>query len=564
MSLEEARKRQSLLKAKAMQGRLTAPQEPTAARESASGASPGEDTIAILRRVWEGSTPAKMARGAQAWMEDPAGTAKGVARELDTDVRTLAEGATFGFADEIAAAGSAALGQGTYEENLAAEQARDAAIEPGRRIAGNVAGAVASLPLLPLKGAGMLRAAGEGAALSGVAGAGFAKPGERLKGAATGATIGAVIPPALQGAARVAAPTVTKAVQTMRDMGVTPTAGQLFPKTVGRVEQSVASVPILGGAIRGGRLRAVEQFNIGAINHALSPIRKTLPKGTEAGYGAVKEAAKVISQGYDDVLGKIDARPDQRFANDLGRIAQFARTELDDNLRNYFGQQLKKYASLDRMKGGVMPGKEAKQIISSLSGQARKFQKDPDPFRQNLGYAFEDLSKAFSDMVKRSGTPDQAAQLTALDKAFARQLRIERATAMRGAKEGIFSPAQLANSARAMDTSLRRKRSAYGEALMQDMAEAGEQVLGPTVPDSGTPERLASMALLAGGPAYIDPLAMLGGAGLASLYTRPGQSTLAGLAAREAGPVGRGVAATLRELSVPAGVGSAVAAAQEK
>lgn len=524
----------------------------------------GEDTLAILRRVWEGSAPGRVIRGARALAEDPGGTVAGAARELDKDVRAVAEGATFGFADEIAAGASAALGHGTYEENLAAEQARDQVIAPSRRVAGNVAGAVATLPLLPLKGAGMLRAAGEGAALSGLAGAGFAKPGERLKGAATGATIGAAIPPALQGMARVAAPTVSKAVQTVRDMGVTPTVGQIFPKTVGRIEQGLASVPILGGAMRGARQRAVEQFNIGAVNHVLNFAGMTLPKGTAPGAEAIKKSYQMISRGYDDVLPKMQGRLDRRFVSDVQRIAAEVDLNLTDDVARLFRKQVDRIVKVAGDAKGVLPGQKAKRIMSDLAGRSRNLVGDSDSMRRDLGFLLDDLRQSFSDMLKRGSSPDLAAQLGRLDKAYAGQKHLFVAAAKPGEEAGMFTPAQLQAASRQLDKSLDKRRTAMGEAFMQDVADAGRQVLGPTLPDSGTPERLASMALLAGGPAYIDPLAALGGAGLASLYTRPGQSALARLATRQTGPVGRGVATTLRSLSVPAGVGSAVAAAQNE
>src|SRR3546814_5073520 len=66
-------------------------------------------------------------------------------------VRSVASGMTFGLADE-AAAGLSSLtgigeqpgGQGDYESNLAAERARDEQIPKGTRIAGEVAGGLAT------------------------------------------------------------------------------------------------------------------------------------------------------------------------------------------------------------------------------------------------------------------------------------------------------------------------------------------------------------------------------------------------------------------------------------
>lgn len=123
-------------------------------------------------------------------------------RAADDTVRSLASGATFGFADELAAAGSTALGQGSFEENLRREEAKDDQISPLVRIPGEVAGGVAST--IATGGLGLLRGgatlprlAATGAVEGGIAGAGFARGGaeERAKGAALGAGIGAAAGP---------------------------------------------------------------------------------------------------------------------------------------------------------------------------------------------------------------------------------------------------------------------------------------------------------------------------------------------------------------------------------
>jgi hypothetical protein len=62
----------------------------------------------------------------------------------------------------------------------------------------------------------------------------------------------------------------------------------------------------------------------------------------------------------------------------------------------------------------------------------------------------------------------------------------------------MFTPAQLAQAVRAQDTSVGKGASATGQALMQDLAEQGTNILGSKVPDSGTAGRLA---LLGGGAA---------------------------------------------------------------
>lgn len=156
-----------------------------------------------------------------------AGDMAGLAgRALDTGARFLARGATLGFADELAAAGNAAIGgltgqPGTFRErfqqNVAQERARDAANDQANMLASvlmqGIGGAAAPLPIwggaasIP---SAMMRGAGTGAAYGAAAGIGNAEGtlSERLPAAvpsaAFGAGLGATVAPAMAGAGAVA------------------------------------------------------------------------------------------------------------------------------------------------------------------------------------------------------------------------------------------------------------------------------------------------------------------------------------------------------------------------
>ena len=130
------------------------------------------------------------------------------ARRADDFVRSVASGATFGFADEIAAAANTAtdLGDGgTYDENVAAERARDEEIPLSRRLAGEVTGGLATAAVAaPVAGLtkagqafsklpGFAKAVTGGGLYGGLYGGGIAEGGvtERAKGAGGGAALGA-------------------------------------------------------------------------------------------------------------------------------------------------------------------------------------------------------------------------------------------------------------------------------------------------------------------------------------------------------------------------------------
>lgn len=168
--------------------------------------------------------------------------------------RSVLQGASFGFADEI----EARLKGGDYSKNLAAIQAGKAAYEkenPWSAIAGDALGSLVTLPvggalaaipkvgkvvsavtagMSPLK-AKLAASAATGAAYGGVGGAGRAKEDERLQGAGIGAATGAVLSP------------------------VASLAGSAVSGTAQRVVDKSADVPVIGSAIKNtvGRLPGV-------------------------------------------------------------------------------------------------------------------------------------------------------------------------------------------------------------------------------------------------------------------------------------------------------------------
>lgn len=151
----------------------------------------------------------------------PVPKARSLGQLADDAARSVASGVTLGFADEIAAAADTTLGTGagklTYEENLAAQQARDKEIPPQIKMAGEVAGAAATAPLrapaLAATGLSKLppivRNIGGGAAGGAGFGAGEAEPGERVEGAVKGAGMGGAVGAAVPAAASAASKTVS-------------------------------------------------------------------------------------------------------------------------------------------------------------------------------------------------------------------------------------------------------------------------------------------------------------------------------------------------------------------
>ena len=69
-----------------------------------------------------------------------------------------------------------------------------------------------------------------------------------------------------------------------------------------------------------------------------------------------------------------------------------------------------------------------------------------------------------------------AKELSKTDKAYAMYKRVEKASGAIGAPSGEFTPAQLSNAVRALEK--QPSKYARGEALLQNISDAGKNVLG--------------------------------------------------------------------------------------
>lgn len=193
-----------------------------------SFASPGMSTSNqdTIKKLMEGATPAD------------ASTYGNVSEggKIGTAVRSGLQGLTFGAGDEIVAAGTSALGPGTYDQELDRERAR---LDRGRdkfpktALASEIGGAI-TMPLGGLKSTGklgldMARGAATGAGLSGVYGFGAGEGGflDRAASAKNAAIIGAM----LGGAFPIVGKGVQKYMQGRSDKAAIASAAKGAPST---------------------------------------------------------------------------------------------------------------------------------------------------------------------------------------------------------------------------------------------------------------------------------------------------------------------------------------------
>lgn len=475
------------------------------------------------------------------WVKGMVGEKRAV--EMGTEAERIQRGAARGLRDPIdagaqlvtrllesvAPAGSKfeSFARGERERveqiNKVAEQAyRQGPTSEAGRIGGNIA---ALAPLAAIAPGGPVVGSMVSGGLAGTMqpvdpGQDFWK--EKAKQAAVGTATGLGAGATVKALGRVISPQPAAGAKELIEAGVSPTPGQVMGGVWRRIEEGAKSIPLLGDAIRAGEKRAVEQFNRTAINKALEPIGQTLPKNMPVGRQAVDHAKEVIGQAYDDLLPKLTAKVDQQFIGDVSNLMGLARSGgLPDNMVKQLGDVLE-FHFKKISPNGTLTGQTLKEIESDLGRLAAKYGRSQVGSEQLLGDAFKEAQRLLRGWVERSN-PQYADQLSKINTAYSRYLRVENAAGRLGSQEGVFSGAGLSAAVKSLDPSLRKGAYARGKATMQDFAEAGKNVLGAKVPDSGTAFRLANMLGLGalGGGFAVHP-ALPFAMGAAALPYAPG------------------------------------------
>lgn len=378
--------------------------------------------------------------------------------------------------------------------------------------------------------------------------------GEKGKQVGGGTVLGTVMGVLARGVTGMISPNPSKEVSLLQREGVTPTMGQLFGKNAATVEDAVQPFASFG------QRRAVQQLNRAGYNRALKGVGEALkddvkngaqlPKFQfegdlkDVGYDGIAQTGDKLSAAYEYILPKLQFNPavDQQFGKDMRDIVLSTQTMTEPKAKQ-FNDILSVYLR-PRFDKGVIGGDELKLLESQLGGQVAHF-KGPNATPDDLlmSNALEDALTAVRDSVERTN-PKDAAKLKAINNGWAILTRLERGVS--GASEdGVITPAQLQNAVRAGDSSVRHRQFARGEALLQDLSDAGKKVLGNKYPNSGTPGRLAAMGIAgaATGAAGsgIVPAVNPGIGALMALqsmsYTPVGQRLVSGMASRRGGQV---------------------------
>lgn len=319
---------------------------------------------------------------------------------------------------------------------------------------------------------------------------------EKAKQAGVGALAGGVVPAVTGTAARVIRPNVSPEVDLLTKEGVRPTIGQHLGGFAKGVEEKATSIPFIGDSIKAGQRAGIEQFNRAGINRILKPLGQTLPKSVSVGRDALSYALQQTDDAYNKIIPQLNGRIDKPLLSDIGKIRQVAKSlpaEQRDQFENILQREF-----FDRFtKKGLASGETLKVVESQLGGISRGLRSNQDYDKRKLGEAVGELQSSMRKMLMRQNSKGNYATLKSVNDAYANLLRMERAAGSVGASDGVITPAQLLNATKALDPRMHKRDFATGNALMQDLAEAGKSVLSPTIPNSGTIDRGMIPAMLA-------------------------------------------------------------------
>jgi len=321
-------------------------------------------------------------------------------------------------------------------------------------------------------GAGAAAGAATGA-LQPVVGEEFA--GEKASQIGLGAVSGAVGEKVAAGVGRVAKPLVSKAEQTMRDLGIVPTPGQVLGGRFKSAEEFAQNLPLVGSQIENARQKTIFNFNKGVINKALNKVGTQLPDDV-VGRDAVAFATDEVSKKYDDVLSKMSFKLDFKTTSDI--LGSLSKANLPSPGQRETVQGVVNNIMLSKFPANSqLTGTNIKAIESDLRKEALNYLNSASASDRQIGEALQGVLGVFKKEIGYQN-PKLTPELRRVDSAFGDLAIMKIAAANSGAENGVFSPKQYQVAVRQADLSRKKARFAEGRARGQIDADAALKILG--------------------------------------------------------------------------------------
>jgi len=370
---------------------------------------------------------------------------------------------------------------------------------------------------------------------------GFAE--EKATQIGLGAVAGKVGEAAASATGKVLNPIASKAEQTMRDLGITPTPGQTLGGMYKKAEDFAQNLPLIGSQIRNAREKVLFDFNKGVINKALDKVGDKLPENV-VGRDAVAYAAEQVSNKYDEVLAKM--KFDLDFKTTSGILNALNKANLPSVAQREEATNVLNNVALNKFSGKTLTGAEYKSIESDLAKEVIKYKNSQSASDRNIGDALDGVLKNFKTELYQQNqryTP----QLRRIDSAYGDLKVMERAAANTGAENGVFTPKQYSLAVKQSDITRQKSAFARGTARGQELSEAALKTIGQDA--NSTLEGRLAIGSLGGIAALSQPMVSIPAiAGASTLYSPMGIRA-ADIALRQRPELVRGMGQTISEYS---------------
>jgi len=461
------------------------------------------------------------------------------------NIRTFAQGLSFGFADEIEAfVRSAVDSDASYADTLKEVRNKINAFRRdnplaayGSEIAGAILPSVAAAFIpggqaltastigkvgqaakaigLGKKGQNVAKSAAVGAGGSGLYGFGAGEGGfvNRAKNAGVSAAIGAVANPAIQAVA----PRITQSAKELLKpnklgipQGVPLTPGQavgdsgLIGKGLKTLEEKVSgNVFLIGDAVENALQRSQKGFNKAAVEESLKDISVKVPKNLD-GRRLIAFGQSVLKSQYAKTLGKMKLTDEAAMNSEISKLTNDLSPEIKKDITARASRYItKKFAD------GQMSGTNIKNAQTLLRRDIQRLTRSGSELDAQKADALIDIRSVLSNELQKAN-PKQAPILNNIDKSYGK-FEIVRNASLRKKVSEDFTPGDLLQASAKSDTTKRQSKFSSGDARMQNFAQNAQNIIGNTVPNSGTAGRMEANRMLTGGgmglgATQVDPL----------------------------------------------------------
>lgn len=319
-------------------------------------------------------------------------------------------------------------------------------------------------------------------------------------------------------------PQLTKSAKLLMDEGVDLTMGHMANResATGKIikggEDKAASFPFFGGVVRTAQERMIGDFNKAVVNRSLRLIGDKVPADVKAGPELMAYGQRAIGSRYNALMPQLVWGMDAQLDADLTRLVQ-RNPMVPEAQQNQFNAIVADIRG--RMSVSPPTSKLFKEIESEVTRLARDNMNSDLAMEKQFGKLLDNLNGTLRQSLARVN-PIHAQELETLNSAWAMFKRAEGAATRRKASGQRFMPSDLLQE---ISSETSQSAFARGDGLLQDLAQAGQDVLPQETPNSGTLDRWAWWGLMSGA-SPISPHAAVGMLAGTAPYTRPGQRAI--------------------------------------